>query len=182
VILEDRLPPVATAHHMIDRSFIFQSQFAWHQPEYGPKLRFVSIVRTDPFTAIAGSKLLKILTSLRQTQLVIRTTSHLVCVVVVLAIIFPRANGTNLVASSLSQRSVTTARAAIQTPIVCSLLCDVGKGHGVTCLTNQTQPRRNEDVNRECGTETANRRWLQCLVRHHKTFFFRHNQRLTSAR
>jgi transcriptional regulator of acetoin/glycerol metabolism len=22
-----------------------------------------------------------------------------------------------------------------------------------------------KDVNRECGTETANRRWLQCLVR-----------------
>jgi hypothetical protein len=29
------------------------------------------------------------------------------------------------------------------------------------CLTTRTQPCRGCDVNRECGTETANRRWLQ---------------------
>jgi hypothetical protein len=28
-------------------------------------------------------------------------------------------------------------------------------------LTSRTQPRRTSDVNRESGTETANRRWLQ---------------------
>ena len=47
IIFEDRLPPVATAHHMVDRPFIFQSKLAWHRTEYCQKTPFVSIVRTD---------------------------------------------------------------------------------------------------------------------------------------
>ena len=48
-ILEYRLPPVAPAHHMINRPLIFQAYFAWHRTEYSQKARSVSIVRTDPF-------------------------------------------------------------------------------------------------------------------------------------
>src|SRR5438477_13163407 len=32
-------------------------------------------------------------------------------------------------------------------------------------LTTQAEPRRTSDVNRESGTESANRRWLQRIVR-----------------
>src|SRR4051794_40041232 len=32
-------------------------------------------------------------------------------------------------------------------------------------LTTQAQPRRTSDVGRECGTASANRRWLQRMVR-----------------
>ena len=42
-------------------------------------------------------------------------------------------------------------------------------GHGVgpriLGLTTQAEPRRTSDVNRESGTESANRRWLQRIVR-----------------
>ncbi len=44
-------------------------------------------------------------------------------------------------------------------------------------LTNQTQPRRTSDVNRECGTESADRRWLRCFVRRYHVFLSINNTR-----
>jgi hypothetical protein len=49
---------------------------------------------------------------------------------------------------------ISTDRTTATAPIACS--CD---------LTTQAEPRRTSDVNRESGTESANRRWLQRIVR-----------------
>jgi hypothetical protein len=44
----------------------------------------------------------------------------------------------------------------VDTPIA-----DIVLHVNVLPLTSRTQPRRASGVNRECGTETANQRWLQ---------------------
>ena len=40
-----------------------------------------------------------------------------------------------------------------------------GEFSSILRLTTQAEPRRTSDVNRESGTESANRRWLQRIVR-----------------
>src|SRR5258708_20446768 len=44
-------------------------------------------------------------------------------------------------------------------------LGDIVSPYARSRLTTQAEPRRAEDVNRESGTESANRRWLQRMVR-----------------
>ena len=98
-------------------------------------------------TTVARAKLSKVLAGLTQTQISIRAATNLVGVVVVLTVILPKANRANLVASPLRQRPAPAARAAIQTPICSSLLCDVGEVHGVRSgLTTQAQRPGPRDV------------------------------------
>jgi len=40
-----------------------------------------------------------------------------------------------------------------------------GEFSSILRLTTQAEPRRTSDVNRESGTESANRPWLQRIVR-----------------
>jgi len=63
--------------------------------------------------ATASSKFAEILACLSQTQFIIRATSNLVGVVVILTVIFPKANWTNLVTASLAKCPATTAWATI---------------------------------------------------------------------
>jgi len=64
-----------------------------------------------------------------QTQCSVWPAANLGGIVVILAVIFPKANWANLIASSLRQRPATAAWTTIQVAIICSLLRDVGKSH-----------------------------------------------------
>src|SRR5207245_8791866 len=85
-------------------------------------------------TTLGSSELMKVLACPSQAKVGIRPASYLLGVVVVLAIILPKAHRTNLVATSLQQRPAAATRTTIEAPVIHSLLCDVGKRHGVPRL------------------------------------------------
>lgn len=67
--------------------------------------------------AVASSKVSKVLASLSQTQRPIRAASHHIGILVILTVILPKADWTNLETASLAQRAGTTARTTIQDPV-----------------------------------------------------------------
>jgi hypothetical protein len=48
-VVENRLAPIAPAHHMITRPSILNAQRPWHNPDHQLKDTAVSIVSSDPF-------------------------------------------------------------------------------------------------------------------------------------
>ena len=91
---------------------------------------------------VTSAKLSEVLSRATEAQVRVRSTPNVVCVVVVLPVIFPETDGTNLVTRSLEKRSATAARAAIQVPVSCWWLTDVREGHGeLSGLTLSVQLR-----------------------------------------
>ena len=63
--------------------------------------------------AVARAKLSKILASLRQTQRAVRAASHFIGICIILAVILPKAHGTNLEAAATTQGQIAAAWATI---------------------------------------------------------------------
>ena len=59
-----------------------------------------------------GTKLKIVESTLRQTQIFIRTAENLICVFIVLTVVFPEANGAYVVVAALGECFVATAWAA----------------------------------------------------------------------
>jgi hypothetical protein len=49
IIAKNLLPPIASAHQVVNRSLVLNSQLARHRQFVTPKQQPVSIVRTDPY-------------------------------------------------------------------------------------------------------------------------------------
>jgi hypothetical protein len=63
--------------------------------------------------ALTSSELSKVATRLRKTEVAIRAAADLISVLIILSIVFPKADFANLESSAANQRAIPAARATI---------------------------------------------------------------------
>jgi hypothetical protein len=81
--------------------------------------------------ALASTERSKITTRLNEAEIAVRAAAHLAGVLIILAVVLPETNMTNVEAAALAQRAIPAAWATIRSAVLCRTLDDTLHGHDV---------------------------------------------------